>query len=54
MHEGYSCEQFDVKYHAGLDKLWKATGLTSSDDIFEDAARMIREYIKLTSSESVV
>jgi len=44
MHEGYSCEQFDAKYHAGLDKLWEATGLTSSDNIFEDAAEMIRIY----------
>lgn len=27
-----------------LAKLWEATGLMSSDDIFEDAAQMIREY----------
>jgi hypothetical protein len=49
MHEGYSCEQFDAKYHAGLDKLWVALELTSSDNIFDEAARQIEAYHKLLS-----
>lgn len=55
VHEGYSCEQFDAKYHAGLDKLWEALELTQSEiralpqDVFEEAARQIKEYHKLAA-----
>lgn len=53
MHEGYSCEEFDAKYHAGLAKLWDALELTHSEirvlphNVFEEAARQINAYHKL-------
>jgi hypothetical protein len=53
MHEGYSCEEFDAKYHAGLAKLWDALEMTHSDilvshaDVFEEAAGQINAYHKL-------
>ena len=49
VHEGYSCEQFDALYHAGLDKLWKALELTRADDVFDEAARQIKEYHKIAA-----
>jgi predicted DNA-binding antitoxin AbrB/MazE fold protein len=56
MHEGYSCEEFDARYHAGVAKLWKALDIPSIEgrnirvpltDVFEEAARQISDYHKL-------
>ena len=59
VHEGYSCEEFDARYHAGLAKLWDALDIPRIEgrkirmplaDVFEEAALQIKDYHKLLAS----